>query len=169
MDGAGGTARFKSPGDVVVSAAGVLFVADTANHAIRRISLAGQVATVAGGTAGAVAGPLALARLNGPEGLALGWGGVLWIVEQGSHTVRRLQPTKSLGGDGATCAGDVCDPKSGACIFAPALGTSGCDDGNPCTADVCLPWSGNCMHAPTPTGTSCGGGQVCDAGACESK
>ncbi len=169
VDGAGAQARFKSPGDVIVSPAGVLFVADTGNHALRRISPAGQVATVAGGTAGSISGPLALARLNGPEGLALGTDGALWVVEQGSHTVRRLQTTNSLCGDGMTCAGDVCDPKSGACIYAPALGTSGCDDNNPCTADVCLPWSGNCLHAPIPQGTSCGGGAVCDAGACESK
>ncbi|MCO4762859.1 MAG: SMP-30/gluconolactonase/LRE family protein, partial [Myxococcales bacterium] len=168
-NGLGGKAAFKLPGDVAVNAAGVLFVADTGNHAIRRITQAGQVSTIAGGKGGAVAGALALARLNGPHGISVGAGNTLWVIEENSHTLRKLTYHGSLCGDGKTCHGDACDAKTGLCAYGPAPGSTACDDSNPCTADVCLPWSGNCMNTPMNNGLSCGGGKVCYNGACENK
>jgi sugar lactone lactonase YvrE len=48
-DGAGSAALFNTPSGVALSAAGVAYVADTANGLIRAVSPAGAVTTVAGG------------------------------------------------------------------------------------------------------------------------
>ena len=49
VDGPGGQARFHTPSGLAIDSDGNLFVADTGNHAIRRISPDGTVSTIAGG------------------------------------------------------------------------------------------------------------------------
>src|SRR5262245_31249913 len=71
-DGSGTQAAFSTPSGLALAADGTLFVADTGNHAIRRITPDGRVSTVAGdGTAGYADGPALQARFNGPIGIAL--------------------------------------------------------------------------------------------------
>lgn len=63
-------ARFDSPIDVVVDASGNVYVSDTGNHRIRRITAAGVVETIAGdGTAGFADGAGVAARFYGQEQL----------------------------------------------------------------------------------------------------
>lgn len=92
-DGTGAAARFHSPSAVVIDGTGNLFVADTLNHTIRRITPAGEVTTLAGlaGTAGSTDGTGAAARFDAPQALALNpAGSVLHIADTGNHTIRRL-------------------------------------------------------------------------------
>ena len=71
-DGRGSQARFATPSGIAVAPDGTLVVADTGNHAIRRVSASGVVTTIAGdGTAGYVDGPSAQARFNAPVGVAV--------------------------------------------------------------------------------------------------
>jgi hypothetical protein len=58
-DGTGAAARFHNPTGVAVDHAGNVFVTDTANHTLRKITPAGVVTTIAGtaGVAGIVLGP----------------------------------------------------------------------------------------------------------------
>lgn len=87
-------AAFQGPSGVAVDAQGNIFVADTLNHAIRRISVVdGSVATLAGnGQAGAVNGLGPGARFNSPRGLALDRNGDLIVADTGNHAIRRVSP-----------------------------------------------------------------------------
>jgi autotransporter-associated beta strand protein len=94
-DGAGAVARFNAPMGVAVDGAGVLYIADTENHTVRKITGAGAVGTLAGlaGAAGASDGTGAAARFNHPTSLAVGGAGasVLYVLDTASHTVRRVE------------------------------------------------------------------------------
>ena len=79
-------ARFSSPSGLALID-GSLYVADTGNHRIRRIS-AGQVSTVAGtGTAGGRDGPALSSLLSSPTGVA-GDGQRLYVADRGNHWLR---------------------------------------------------------------------------------
>lgn len=91
--GIGTAARFNSPKGVAVDAAGTtLFVADTNNHVIRKITLAtGVVSVVAGlgGTSGLVDGNTTNARFYFPTDLALdATGNTLFVADAGNHRIR---------------------------------------------------------------------------------
>ncbi len=102
-DGAGAQASFKNPQGVAVDANGVVFVADTGNHCIRRITPDGIVSTLAGdGSAGYQNGAGAQARFNGPRGVTLDQQRNLYVADTGNSAVRLI----SLSGDVQTVAGD---------------------------------------------------------------
>ena len=80
-DGPAAVARFYYPRGVVVGVDGAIFVADSWNHRVRRIK-DGAVTTFAGsGENGGADGVGAAASFEGPHGLALGPGGVLYVTE----------------------------------------------------------------------------------------
>ena len=72
IDGTGGAASFNLPGSVAVDGSGNVYVADTRNDTIRKITPAGVVTTIAGqaGVKGFVPGRLA-GVLNAPQSVAL--------------------------------------------------------------------------------------------------
>src|SRR4030095_7119473 len=67
-DGTGSAARFTSPSEVAVDSANNLYVADTGNHTIRKITPVGVVTTFAGspGVPGSADGTGSAARFNSP-------------------------------------------------------------------------------------------------------
>ncbi|MCL2829918.1 MAG: NHL repeat-containing protein [Betaproteobacteria bacterium] len=90
-DGASAEARFDTPIGIVYDAKeDVLYVADTHNHRIRRVSRKGVVSTVAGSTRGDSDGEDA--RFNTPYGIALGAGGTLYVTDSGNRSIRRIVP-----------------------------------------------------------------------------
>jgi RHS repeat-associated protein len=101
-DGQGSAARFNNPQGVAVDASGVVYVADTGNHRIRRIAADGTVSTLAGdGTAGFVNGTGGQARFNAPRGLAVDTAGNVYVADSGNSAVRVIN-----GGSVSTLAGD---------------------------------------------------------------
>lgn len=92
-DGLGSAARFASPNGVAVDAAGFVYVADTHNHTIRRISPNGLVTTLAGsaGQSGMADGVGEQARLNAPRGIAVDAQGQIWVADNNNHRLRRLR------------------------------------------------------------------------------
>jgi hypothetical protein len=107
LDGTGTAARFWSPHAITVSSGGDLYVADTYNHTVRKVTSAGVVTTPFG-TAGALGsddGVGAAARFNYPKGITFdAYGTVLFVSDSGNHTIRKLDPnSKSV----STLAGAV--------------------------------------------------------------
>jgi hypothetical protein len=93
-DGVGTAARFDNPKGITQDAAGIVYVADTNNHTIRRIALDGTVTTLAGlaGNAGAVDGTGSAARFSQPWGVAIGPDGDLYVAEYANSLIRRVTP-----------------------------------------------------------------------------
>jgi hypothetical protein len=82
-DGMGNAARFTQPGGLATYTTGNLYVADTGNDTIRKITPSGVVATLAGsvGSAGSADGTSA-ARFNSPTGLAVSRGGIKNLTQR---------------------------------------------------------------------------------------
>jgi DNA-binding beta-propeller fold protein YncE len=90
-DGPARAARFNGPHGVAIDTAGNVYVADTGNHAIRRISSHATVSTLAGaGVAGHVDGLEEVARFNAPTDVAAGPNGDLFVADQGNRCIRRI-------------------------------------------------------------------------------
>jgi sugar lactone lactonase YvrE len=102
-DGPGSSARFNSPVGVDVDSVGNLYVADTGNHAIRKITAAGEVTTLAGvaGSPGSADGAGSAARFNGPQGVAVDAAGNVYVADTANHLIRRV----TTAGEVTTLAG----------------------------------------------------------------
>ena len=88
-------AQLSYPRDVLPDSAGNLYIADTSNNRIRKLSPDGVISTVAGtGTEGfsGDSGPATAARLSFPRGLALDEAGNLYIADRWNHRIRKVTP-----------------------------------------------------------------------------
>jgi RHS repeat-associated protein len=98
LSGDGGPAKkakLGNPSSVVVGADGGLFVADYLNNRVRRIAPDGIITTVAGNGApgfGGDGGPATAAKLYGPQDVALGRDGSLFIADSRNFRIRRVGP-----------------------------------------------------------------------------
>ncbi len=108
IDGSGTAARFLFPGGIA-ALAGDLYVADSQNHTIRKVTVAGLVTTIAGnpGSTGSADGTGTSARFNNPQGI-VALGGDLYVTDTGNHTIRKVTTT----GDVTTLAGSPGTPGS---------------------------------------------------------
>ena len=94
LDGRGTAARFNAPLDIAATADGTVYVADTYNHCIRKITPDGRVTTLAGtGQPGLRNGPGRLARFRYPTGVAVDRRGVVYVADRDNHCIRRISPT----------------------------------------------------------------------------
>lgn len=90
-DGIGADARFDSPSGLALDPQGVLYVADTGNNAIRRVTPDGRVTTIAGdGRPGHQDGPGPQARFNGPIGVAIDASGRIIVADTYNDRLRAI-------------------------------------------------------------------------------
>lgn len=113
-DGKTQRALFNKPTGLAVDAQGILYVADTLNHCIRKISRQGRVSTFAGnGEKGHRDGHRTQARFNHPTGIAIDSKNYLYVVDSLNHCLRQISPqgeTKTLPTCGNPLGGIACGP-----------------------------------------------------------
>jgi sugar lactone lactonase YvrE len=103
-DGRGSSAAFDTPSHLALGHDGALYVADTGNHAVRRVTPEGDVSTIAGdGAPGS--GDGAGARLNGPVGVAAGVGGSVLVADTYNDRIVRLDAPASAGSSSSPASG----------------------------------------------------------------
>jgi sugar lactone lactonase YvrE len=136
-DGAGTAASFNTPSALALGPDGNLYVADTGNNRIRKITPDGKVSTVAGnGAAGYVDGPAAQAQFNGPVGLAVSAGGDIYVADTYNDVIRMIttegEVTTIAGGGGPGYA----DGEQKAALFDTPSGIIVVEDSSLIVADT---------------------------------
>jgi uncharacterized protein (TIGR03437 family) len=123
--GAAISAQMAQPEGLAVAAGGSLYIADAANHRIRKVTPDGLIVTIAGnghpGFAGD-GGPAAAAQLNQPYGLALDASGNLYVADYGNQRVRRIDGNgiiTTVAGDGLSGSNGDAGPAISALLLGP--------------------------------------------------
>jgi len=93
-DGTGAAASFNLPGGVAADRAGNIYVSDSNNNTIRKITPGGVVATLAGtaGVTGSADGTGSAASFWVPQGLAIDGSGDVYVADRGNNTIRKVTP-----------------------------------------------------------------------------
>ena len=138
VDGVGNAARFNLPTGVTLDSVGNLFVADTDNRAIRKISPAGAVTTLTDGNA----------AFSRPVALAVDRLGNVYVPD--AHAIRKVTP----GGAVSTLAGapgafGFVDGEGDAARFASPVGIAIDSSGNLFVVD----YTNKAVRKVTPAGT----------------
>ena len=92
-DGAGTKAWFDEPIGVAVDSSGNVYVADSYNHRIRKITPADRVvSTIAGsGTADSADGTGTAAKFHSPIGVAVDSSGNVYVADSNNHRIRKIE------------------------------------------------------------------------------
>jgi len=102
-DGKGKEAWFFMPTGITIDIAGNLYVADTGNSRIRKVTPEGVVSTFAGSVDGFMDGKGSAARFNRLLGLTMDKDGNLYVADGGNHRIRKVSPQ----GEVSTVAGSA--------------------------------------------------------------
>ena len=104
-DGTGPDAQFNTPYGIACGTDGAIYVADSGNHTIRKISPSGQVTTLAGAAnvAGTQNGNTSVARFKNPIGVDIDTGGNIYVADYGNWRIRKITPQ----GDVSNIAGST--------------------------------------------------------------
>ncbi len=96
VDGTGNVARFDGPIGLAFDSAGNLYVADSNNNAIRRITPAGAVTLYAGGYLGHSDGTGTQAGMWHPMGVTVDSTGVVYVTDSSNQLIRRIAPDRTV-------------------------------------------------------------------------
>jgi sugar lactone lactonase YvrE len=159
--GAATTAGLALPRGLTIDSAGNIYVADSANHRVRRISAAGVIATVAGQGTETFAGdgaPAVAARLDSPKAVAISPAGLLTLADRDNQRIRQLDALPAPGPDIHTIAGVGGIAEHALSLSGPAVTTYG---GGVLTANL----SGGASATGNVTFVDTTGGQAIQLGA----
>ncbi|MES2388493.1 MAG: T9SS type A sorting domain-containing protein [Bacteroidota bacterium] len=121
-DGAGTAASFNKPADLALDASGNIYVSDSGNNAIRKISPTGNVSSLAGnsGLSGSADGPGALATFNMPAGIVADAAGNIYVADMGNNSIRKILPNGNVSTLAGGTLGSADGTGSAASFRAPA-------------------------------------------------
>jgi sugar lactone lactonase YvrE len=133
------SAQLNSPGGVAVDAAGNIFIADSQDHRIRKVTPGGNITTVAGSSPFVVGnspgvqgfqggfsgdgGPAVNAELNYPVDVAVDRGGNLYIADYENQRIRRVSPDgiiSTIAGNGTPGYSGDGGPATSASLTRPS-------------------------------------------------
>ncbi len=131
VDGIGGAVEFSGPAGVALDSSGNLYVTDSDNNTIRKITSGGISSTIAGfpGESGTNDGAGAVARFYFPRGIAIDNFGNLFVADTHNNRIRKISPVgtnwvvTTIAGTGSVYEGncDSCPPSGG---YVDGPGTS---------------------------------------------
>jgi len=150
VDGLGAAAAFNTPSAIALDHLGNLYVADTGNHAIRRIAPGGAVTTLAGnGSPGYVDGIGRAAQFNGPVGIAVDDAGIVYVADTYNDRIRRIAPDGTVTTLAGTGKPNLFDGPGVAAAFDTPSALAVDHDGNLYIADT----GNNAVRRLRPDGT----------------
>jgi len=148
-DGPANSAAFYYPDALTMDAAGNLYASDYSNYAIRKITPAGFVSTLAGnGSGGSANGTGSAATFYGPRGLCLDAAGNIYVADQANNMIRKITPAgvvTTVAGNGGT--GFTNGPALSA-MFSSPTGVEFDPSGNMYVSDA----GNNAIRKITPAG-----------------
>ena len=158
-DGNGANASFYNPYGVAVDSGGNVYVADTQNNKIRKVTAAGVVTTLAGsGISGSTDATGVNASFSGPRGMAVDSSGNVYVADFQNNKIRKITAAgvvTTLAGDGSYGSTDATGTNAS---FSLPQGVAVDSSGNVYVAE----WAGNKIRKVTAAGvvtTFAGSGQ----------
>lgn len=134
-DGTGIVAKFFNPFGIGVDGNGNVFVADTYNHRIRKITSEGVVSTLAGSTDGYADGTGALAKFSNPFGIAVDGSGNFYVADTYNNRIRKITPQGEVSTLAGSTSGYVNGTGTAAKFYSPT-GVAVDGNGNVYVADT---------------------------------
>jgi hypothetical protein len=149
-DGTGSAARFGGSSGLAVDDADNVYVTDTNNYVIRKITSAGVVTTVAGarGTRGATDGNSGIALFNAPSGVTIDGAGNLYVADAGNDTIRKITPANIVSTLAGKAGPGSTDGAGSAAKFSLPIGLALDGAGDIYVADT----NNNTIRKITPSG-----------------
>lgn len=103
QNGSGANAQFSGPRGITIDNQDNVYVTDSDNNKIRKISPSGVVSTFAGSTFGDTDGIGTDAKFNEPQGITIDSRGNLYVVDRNNHKIRKITPNGVV----STLAGSI--------------------------------------------------------------
>ena len=107
-NGKGTDAAFSGPQDIALDSSGNVYVADTSNHLIRKITPSGLVSTIAGSSQGFLNGRGTDAQFYAPSGITVVSSGDIYVADTGNFLIRRISCTQCTQPTGTQYVTGIC-------------------------------------------------------------